>query len=223
VTNQLLARLARADARLLEPHLEPVDLPVRKQVQARNKRVERIYFPDSGIASVVANHDTPIEVGMTGRDGMTGVSVLLGTDDLAEHEIYMQMAGKGQWMTAGRLREAIAKSTTLHQALLRYVQVFLRQTTETALANGRGKIEERLARWLLMAHDRGDGDELKLTHEFLAVMLGVRRSGITTALQELERKGLIAHRRAFVTILDREGLEEGSNGAYSGVKPERSP
>ena len=120
------------------------------------------------------------------------------------------------------MRVAIAKSSALHQVLLSYVQVFLRQTTETALANGRAKIEERLARWLLLAHDRIDGDELRLTHEFLAVMLGVRRSGITTALQELERKGLIAHRRAVVTIRDREGLEQGSKGAYSRAIQERS-
>jgi CRP-like cAMP-binding protein len=112
-------------------------------------------------------------------------------------------------LAADYLREAIAKSSALHQVLLRYVQVFLRQPTETALANGRGKIEERLARWLLMAHDRVDGDELRLTHEFLAVM------GITTALQELERKGLIAHRRSLVTVLDREGLEHASNDTYS--------
>jgi CRP-like cAMP-binding protein len=166
VTNQLLARLARADARLLEPHLEAVDLPVRKQLQARNRRVERIYFPDRGIASVVANGDTPIEVGMVGREGMTGISVLLGDDERAQHETYMQVGGNGRCLAVDRLREAIAKSSALHQVLLRYVQVFLRQTTETALANGRGKIEERLARWLLMAHDRIDGDELKLTHEF---------------------------------------------------------
>ena len=153
MTNQLLARLARADARLLEPHLEAVDLPVRKQLQARNRRVERIYFPDSGVASVVANGDTPIEVGMIGREGMTGISVLLGDDERAQHETYMQVGGKGRCLTADRLREAIAKSGALHQVLLRYVQVFLRQTAETALANGRGKIEERLARWLLMAHD----------------------------------------------------------------------
>jgi len=222
VTNQLLARLARADARLLEPHLEAVDLPVRKQLHAPNRRVERVYFPDSGIASVVANHDVPIEVGMIGRDGMTGITVVLGDDERPLHETYMQVAGKGRWLPADRLRDAIAKSSALHQVLLRYVQVFLRQTTETALANGRGKIEERLARWPLMAHDRIDGDELKLTHEFLAVMLGVRRSGITTALQELERKGLIVHRRSRVTVLDREGLEEGSNGAYSRPTVERS-
>lgn len=215
MTNQLLARLARADARLLEPHLEAVDLPLRKQLQARNRRVERVFFIDSGIASVVANGDSPIEVGMIGREGMTGLTVVLGDDERAQHETYMQVAGTGRCLPADRLRDAIAKSSALHQVFLRYVQVFLRQTTETALANGRGKIEERLARWLLIAHDRIDGDELKLTHEFLAVMLGVRRSGITTALQELERRGLIAHRRSLVTILDREGLEKSSNGAYS--------
>ena len=126
----------------------------------------------------------------------------------------MQIAGNGHLMAAARLREAIAKSSALHQVLLRYVNLFMSQTTETALANGRGKIEERLARWLLLAHDRIDGDDLKLTHEFLSVMLGVRRSGITIALQELERKGLISHRRSAVTILDRKGLEQGTNGAY---------
>jgi CRP-like cAMP-binding protein len=89
------------------------------------------------------------------------------------------------------------------------------QITQTALSNGRSTIEERLARWLLMAHDRMDSPEIGLTHEFLAVMLGVRRSGVTTALQELERKGLIGHRRSFITIIDREGLEERSNGTYT--------
>ena len=98
--------------------------------------------------------------------------------------------------------------------MLRYAHTFLIQTSQTALANGRSKIEERLARWLLMAADRVEG-ELALTHEFLAIMLGVRRSGVTTALQELERSALIAHRRGYVTILDREGLEEMSNGTYT--------
>ncbi len=92
------------------------------------------------------------------------------------------------------------------------------QTAQTALANGRSKIEERLARWLLLAHDRVDGDELSLTHEFLGVMLGVRRPGVTTALQELERKGLIAYRRSVITIEDRKGLERNANGAYSPPK-----
>jgi CRP-like cAMP-binding protein len=102
----------------------------------------------------------------------------------------MQIAGSGQRLSAKVLREAIAASVTLHQVLLHSVHSFMTQTTQTALANGRSKIEERLARWLLLAHDRIDGDEIPLTHEFLSIMLGVRRSGVTTAMQELERQGV---------------------------------
>ena len=213
-SNKLLARLSRADAQLLEPHLQAVDLPVRKQLHAAKRRVEHIYFIERGVASVVANGSHPVEVGMIGREGMTGTSVLLGDSDRVPYDIYMQVAGSGQHMPADRLREAIAKSPALHGVLLRFVHVLLVQATQTALANARGKIEERAARWLLMVHDRIDGNELTLTHEFLSVMLGVRRSGVTMALQELERKGLIAHRRSFIAIVDREGLEESSNGTY---------
>ncbi len=187
---------------------------MRRQLHTARRRIERIYFPESGVASIVANGSHPIEVGMIGREGMTGSSVVLGDSARAPYDIYMQVAGAGQHMPVDRLQEAIAKSPTLHQVLLRYVHVFMMQATQTALANGRGKIEERLARWLLMVHDRIDGNEVGLTHEFLSVMLGVRRSGVTMALQELERKGLIAHRRSFIAIVDREGLEESSNGTY---------
>ena len=205
--NHILSRLTRADFRLLEPHLEPVDLPVRRQLEARNKRVEHVYFPESGFASVVANGVRNIEVGIIGREGMSGLAVVLGTNERPVNETYIQSRRPGQRMAAGDLRDAIGASVGLHQVMLRYAHTFMVQTSQTALANGRSKIEERLARWLLMAADRVEG-ELPLTHEFLAIMLGVRRSGVTTALQELERTGLIAHRRGFVTILDREGLEE---------------
>lgn len=207
--------MSRANFALLEPDLEPMDLPVRKQLQYKNRRIEHVFFLDSGVASVVANGQRPIEVGMIGREGMTGITLVLGDEDRAPHETYMQIAGNGRRPPAAKLRAAIAASAGIQQALLRSVHAFLTQTTATALANGRGKIEERLARWLLMAHDRVDSDELVLTHEFLAVMLGVRRSGVTTALQELERKGLISHKRGAVGILDREGLEEASNGSYA--------
>ena len=100
-------------------------------------------------------------------------------------------------------------------AFLRYVQVFLGQTAQTAVSNGRSKIEERLARWLLMADDRIDSDELPLTHEFLAIMLAVRRPGVTTAIQELEREGLISRRRGKVILIDRDGLEKLSKGTYA--------
>jgi CRP-like cAMP-binding protein len=216
-SNHILSRLSRADYRLLEPHLEAIDLPVRRQLEERNKRVEHVYFPESGFASVVANGERNIEVGIIGREGMSGLSVVLGSDDRPANETFIQSAGNGQRIAAGELRKAIGASVSLHQVMLRYAHTFLVQTSQTALANGRSKIEERLARWLLMAADRVEG-ELALTHEFLAIMLGVRRSGVTTALQELERTALIAHRRGFVTILDRKGLEEQSNGTYTPPK-----
>ena len=212
-SNRLLARLSRADYRLLEPHLEAVDLPVRKVLAARNKRVDNVYFPESGFASVVANGESELEIGMIGREGMTGVSVIMGDDTRAPHQTYMQVAGQGQRLSAEHLREAIQASMSLQKALLLYAHSFMTQSTETALANGRHKIEERLSRWLLMAGDRV-GDEIPLTHEFLGVMLGVARPGVTLVLQELERRGWVSHRRGVVTILDRGGLIKNSNGAY---------
>jgi CRP-like cAMP-binding protein len=186
--NRILSRLSKADFGLLEPHLQPVDLPLRKMLAVKNKRVDHVYFPESGMASVVANGQQAIEIGIIGREGMTGPSVVMGNTDRVPHETYMQIAGHGQRIRADRLREAITTSSSLHQTLLAYVFSFMTQTTQTALANGRSKIEERLARWLLMARDRMDSDELPLTHEFLAIMLGVRRSGVTVALQELSAR-----------------------------------
>jgi len=213
-SNRVLSRLSRADFRLLEPNLEAVDLPVRKILAERNKRVQHVYFPESGFASVVANGENPLEIGLIGRDGMTGVSVIMGEDELAPHETYIQVAGSGQCLSAAKLREAMKASISLQKALLHYAHTFMRQTTETALANGRHKIEERLARWLLMADDRLDGHEIPLTQEFLGLMLGTARPGVTIAMQELERRGWVAHRRGVVSILDREGLVKTSNGAY---------
>lgn len=212
--NHILSRLTRADFELLQPHLETVDLPVRKPLEARKKRVEQVYFVESGMASVVANGGRNMEVGVIGREGMTGLSVVMAGNARPPHETFIQIAGNGVRIAAGDLRKAIGASVALHHALLRYAHTFMIQTTQTALANGRSKIDERLARWLLMADDRVDGNELPLTQEFLAIMLGVRRSGVTIALQELERTGLIAHRRGIITILEREALEESSNGAY---------
>jgi CRP-like cAMP-binding protein len=108
----------------------------------------------------------------------------------------------------------MTKSPTLRGMLLHYVQAFMIQTAHTAASNGSAKLEERLARWLLMAHDRTDGDELSLVHEFLAVMLGVRRPGVTVALHTLEEQGLIRARRGSILIIDRAGLEELANSSY---------
>jgi CRP-like cAMP-binding protein len=127
----------------------------------------------------------------------------------------MQVGGQGRRIAARKLREADAKSATLHRVMLGYAYAFLCQTTMTALANGRSKIEERLARWLLMADDRLDDKELPLTHEFLSLMLGTQRPGVTIAMQVLEKAGLATHKRGRITILNRKGLERTSNGTYT--------
>jgi CRP-like cAMP-binding protein len=211
--NLILSRLSRSDLALIQPYLEPVDLPLRKILEKANKRITAVYFPESGFASVVVNTGKPIEVGLIGYEGMTGLSLVFG-HDRNDNETYMQAAGHGHCMRANALRNAIDKSRSLHGRLLNYAHAFLNQTTRTAVANGRSKIEERLARWLLMAHDRVRSPELPLTHEFLAMMLAVRRPGVTTAIQKLEEGGVIAHHRSRIIICDREKLEKMSNGTY---------
>jgi len=209
--NLILQRLSRDDFALLQPHLQPTDLPLRKVLEQANKPIKAVYFPESGFASVVVNSGKPIEVGLIGYEGMTGLSVVFGYDR-NNKETFMQAAGQGQCMPTKELRAAIEKSRSLHNSLLGYAHAFLNQTTRTAVANGRSRIEERLARWLLMAQDRVRSPELPLTHEFLAMMLAVRRPGVTTAIQDLERQGAIARRRSRIVICDREKLEKMSNG-----------
>jgi len=214
-SNRILSRLSRDDLALLEPHLEAVDLPVRKMLEARNRRIDNAYFIESGFASVVAGSgDRSIEVGIIGREGMTGLAVVMG-HDRTPNQTYIQVAGKGQRISVTNLRKADEQSPTLHRAMLRYAHNFLFQTTTTALANGRSKIEERLARWLLMADDRIDGGEIPLTHEFLGIMLGTHRPGVTKALSALETEGHIATHRRSITILNRKALQRKSNGAYA--------
>jgi CRP-like cAMP-binding protein len=126
----------------------------------------------------------------------------------------MQSPGTGFRISADRLRDASDHSKTLRQSMLQSGHAFMTQVSQTSLSNARNTLEQRLARWLLMARDRGDIDELKLTHEFLAIMLGVRRAGVTIALGLLEEQGLIRTWRGHVAILDRKSLEKLSAGAY---------
>jgi len=213
--NFLLASLSPSDAELLEPELEAVALKRDFVLERPQVTIDYIYFPDSGIGSIVAGHavDRHVEVGLFGRDGMSGLSIVLGTDR-SPHITYMQMSGAGQRMTSDALRRALERSPTLRLFLLRYVQAFMTQTAQTALANGRARLEERLCRWLLMCHDRADGDAFLMTHELLSVMLGVRRAGVTVAVHRLASKGLIRATRGRFVIMDRAGLEDIANGSY---------
>jgi CRP-like cAMP-binding protein len=213
--NRLLRALGPDDLNLLAAHLEPMEID-RGHVMIRpNERIEHVYFPVDCIGSVVAI--TPegrrIEVGIFGRDGMSGTSVLLGSDR-SPHESFVQIAGTALRMDADKFIEATRQSRSLHQLLLRYVETFQVQVAHTALSHGSYTIEERLARWLLMCHDRLDGDDLPLVHEFLALMLGVRRSGVTLALQIVEGAGVIRAKRGLITVRDRAKLLEIAGGSY---------
>jgi CRP-like cAMP-binding protein len=219
--NALLARLSSKNLALLRPHLERVDLPLRQSLERRHQSIEHVYFIERGIASVVANGvgQVGVEVGLIGREGMTATALLMGSER-APHHVFMQVAGGGQRAPARALCAIVEKSASLRQTLLRFAHVLAVQTAYTALANGRNTIEERLARWLLMAQDRIESDQLPLTHEFLAIMLGVRRPGVTGALHALEARRLIRARRGVVAILNRRGLEKKSNGSYGAPEAE---
>ena len=147
-SNRILSRLSREDLALLEPHLEAVDLPARKSLEKRKKRIEQVYFIESGFASVVANGTSKpsIEVGIIGREGMTGLAVVLG-HDRAQHDTFIQLPGKGMRMTVDSFREAQDRSVSLHRELLRYANAFLMQTTTTRRARvtilGRKALEKR--------------------------------------------------------------------------------
>jgi CRP-like cAMP-binding protein len=219
--NRLLAALSPGDFALLEPHLQPVVLELRKDLERPNRRIETIYFLETGIASVVAvqSDDTKVEVGLIGYEGMSGSAVVLGGDQ-SPHSTYMQVAGEGQRMGADALRKAMAASPTLHGVLLKFVQCFMVQTAHTAVANARARIDRRLARWILMAHDRTRDTTLPLTHEFLGLMLGVRRAGVTEALQSLKRRKLIDTGRNLIVVLNRKGIEQVAANAYGAPEKE---
>jgi CRP-like cAMP-binding protein len=175
-----------------------------------------VYFLESGLGSVVAagnGERRQAEVAVIGREGMTGLPVVLDAHR-APCDVFMQVEGNGKCISADNFRTSMDQSVTLLRCFLRFAHVFAVQASYTALANAQGTIEERLARWLLMAHDRIESDTLVLTHEFLALMLGTRRAGVTTALGHFERRGVVGTMRGAVTVEDREGLEECANGLY---------
>jgi CRP-like cAMP-binding protein len=194
--NRLLASLSTDDFNLLGPHLESVTLGLRKYLERPNRRIDAVYFPEVGFASVVAVRSSgkEVEVGLIGREGMKGLPIVFG-NHRSPHATYIQSPGTGKCMPATELRKAFQTSPSLRDSLLKFVQVFGVQTTHAAVCNAQSRLDVRLARWLLMAHDRIGDDTLPLTHEFLSIMLGVRRPGVTEALHILREQGLISYGR----------------------------
>lgn len=219
--NRLLSALSPSDMRLLRPALKPERFERRHVFVRPGKPIDEVWFLESGLASTVAgaadgeNAEQGTEVVLTGNDGCTGWQVVLD-DDQSPHYCHAQAAGRALVVNAVMLRRAAQSSASLRRLLLNYVHVAMVQAAETALANARASLEERLARWLLMARDRQAGDEQSLTHLFLSGILGVRRAGVTIALQDLERRALVGRRRGRIVIADRKGLEALA-GSFYGV------
>jgi CRP-like cAMP-binding protein len=214
--NLLLGAMSEEDFALLQPHLGRVDLERNDGLFEPDREIAHLHFLEAGVGSIVSDEEggEQIEVGIVGREGVSGIPVLLGADR-TPHRGFMQVGPTTALrIDADRLREAINASESLRNLLLRYVQTFMIQTAQTATANGNYTLPERLARWLLMCHDRIDGDELELTHEFMSMMLAVRRSGVTVTLHTLEAAGAIRTMRGRIAVRDRSKLLSVAGESY---------
>jgi CRP-like cAMP-binding protein len=220
VRNLLLKALPSQAFDFLRPAMEAIDLPIKFDVVVSDVQTTHVCFIESGLASVVAtsSDDEAIEVGHIGPEGMAGTHVLLRTDR-TPNKTFMQVAGDGIRVPVAELAEMIATFSVANDLLLNFVHCAELQLSHSALANARYNMHERLARWLLMCHDRMEGNDLPLTHEFLSLMLGVRRSGVTNELHVIEGMRAIKATRANIRVIDREKLEEIAGGSYG--LPER--
>ena len=219
VRNRLLAALPPEVLNQLLPKLHRVPLTVRDPLAAPEKPIEAVYFVESGWASMVANLDegAQAEVGLIGREGMVGHALVTGVDT-AFAEAFVQGPGEALRMEAGAFRRELDTHPALFQRLLRYVEAMHAQIMQTAACNGRHHIEQRLARWILMAHDRAESDDLPLTQEFLALMLCVQRPSITVVARTLQQAGIIRYASGTITVLDRDGLEATACDCYRAVR-----
>jgi CRP-like cAMP-binding protein len=217
--NQLLAALAPPEFKRLYGRLERVDLSLRDVVSSTSGPIAHVYFPETGMISLIQRmaDGAVTEVGLIGREGFVGIPVLLGASvGLAEANV--QMKGSALRMTAKAFRQAIARNEGLKTRLLGFAHALHGQVTQTAACNSRHPVQKRLARWLLMAHDCAEGDELVLSHEFLSIMLGTRRPSVTMALGKMRSAGLVTTGHGRVIIRDRRGLEAAACECYGTVR-----
>jgi CRP-like cAMP-binding protein len=213
--NLLLNALAADGYSGLLEGAETVKLKLREVLYEANAPITHVYFLTRGVASIIApvGDGASVEVGTVGNEGLVGLPLLFGVD----HEpakAFVQVADGGLRVTAATFQKAIAESAEVRRLFLRYAQSYLSQVSQSSACNRAHSIDERCARWLLMTHDRVGADEFPLTHEFLSLMLGVRRAGVTVAAGTLQKAGLIEYRHGRITIVDRDALENAACPCY---------
>ena len=211
-----------SDFALLQPHLEQVDLPRGATLAPRNKRLEHVYFPEGGVTSIVTVDPggKMTEVGLFGREGMSGSSLVLGSDR-SPMETFVQIGGgEAHRIRRKAFMSAVRDGHSLQALFGAFTQCLATQVSYTASSNANQRLEARLARWLLMCHDRVDGPDLDLTHEFLAMMLAVRRSGVTDTLNQIQLDGAISTRRGIISVVNRGKLQAMAGHSYGAPEAE---
>lgn len=219
--NRILAALPSDEYQRLLPHLKPVTLEYKQVLYEPHKTIRYGYFPEDSVISMVSTviDKTVVEVGLAGREGMVCVATFLGANS-SPHQGIVQGQGSAMRIKASVLREEFKRGGRLQDLLLRYTQAHLVQIAQTSVCNRLHALEARLSRWLLMMHDRVDGDEFLLTQDIISIMLGAQRTGVTDAAGSLQKKGIISYSRGRLTILDRQKLEETACECYLIVREE---
>ncbi len=219
--NGLLAALPLEEQDRWVDLLEPAELPLGKVLYESGCKLGHVYFPTSSIVSLlyVLEDGDSAEIAVVGKEGLVGVSLFMGGETTPSRAV-VQSAGLGYRLKASLLMEAFNRSPAVVHLLLRYTQALITQMAQTAVCNRHHSLDQQLCRWLLLSHDRLSGDELLMTQELIANMLGVRREGVTEAAGQLQRDGLIRYQRGRITIIDRPGLELRTCECYAVVKRE---
>lgn len=219
--NQILNTLPAEDFARISAHLEPVELPLGKYLYQSLEPITHVYFPNNAVASIVAttSEGRSTEVGIIGHEGAVGLDVLMSVD-ASPNECMIQIPGDGLRIPTAVLRDEFKLCGTVHTALMHFIHKLIVQISQTTLCNRLHLVEERLSRWLLMSHDRVGGDEISLTQEFLAIMLGVNRPSVSISAGTLQNKGYIKYSRGHITVLNRQALEKLTCECYRIVKNE---
>jgi CRP-like cAMP-binding protein len=219
--NRLLAALPEREWSLWLPHLEPVELPLGTVIYESGGKLTHVYFPTTAIVSLlyVMENGGSAEIAVVGHEGIVGISLFMGGETTPSRAV-VQSAGMGYRLRANLVMEEFNKAGPALHLLLRYTQALITQMAQTAVCNRHHALDQQLCRWLLLSLDRLRTNELVMTQELIANMLGVRREGVTEAAGRLDKAGLIRYQRGRITVLDRPGLEQRTCECYAVVKKE---